>query len=56
MVLPQYNKNNHLVAYDKIATGDFAPRLIPLLQFRPTHISNEPALANAVPSASVRGK
>jgi prepilin-type N-terminal cleavage/methylation domain-containing protein len=43
MVLPQYNKNNRAVAYDLIPPGDYAPRLVPLLQFRPTRVSNEPA-------------
>lgn len=47
MVLPQYNKSTHVVTYDKVGASvagqfDEAPRLVPLLQFRPTHISNEP--------------
>ncbi|MHB8636363.1 MAG: PulJ/GspJ family protein [Fimbriimonadaceae bacterium] len=49
MVLPAYNKNTHAVVYDQVPAStsgnfDFAPRLVPLVQFRPTHISNEPAV------------
>ena len=50
MVLPAYNKSSRLVIYDKVPSTlspgnfDFAPRLVPLMQFRPSHISNEPAV------------
>ncbi|HLK14194.1 MAG TPA: prepilin-type N-terminal cleavage/methylation domain-containing protein [Fimbriimonadaceae bacterium] len=47
MILPVYNKNTRAVVFDKVPAStpgnfDFAPRLVPLLQFRPTRISNEP--------------
>ena len=48
MVLPAYNKSTHAVVYDQVpaltaGNFDYAPRLVPLIQFRPTRVSNEPA-------------
>lgn len=40
MVLPVYNKATHVPEYDP-TTG--APRLIPLVQFRPERMNNDPA-------------
>ena len=38
MIQPIYDKASHIVTY----SGD-APRLVPLIQFRPNHMSNDPA-------------
>ncbi len=45
MVLPVYDKRTRLVTYDRVSTTPivFAPRLVPLVQFRPTRVSAEPA-------------
>ena len=49
MVLPVYSKSNYKVVYDAVPAFkspgniDYAPRLVPLVQFRPSRISNEPA-------------
>jgi prepilin-type N-terminal cleavage/methylation domain-containing protein len=47
MVLPVYDKASRKVTYDLISTSPtvYGPRLVPLIQFRPTRVSNEPAEA-----------
>ena len=45
LIQPVYNKATRAVVYDIVSvTGgqDYVPRLVPLLQFRPTRISDEP--------------
>jgi prepilin-type N-terminal cleavage/methylation domain-containing protein len=41
MIMPVYNKTSRAVTYDAVGS-DFAPRLVPLIQFRPTRVSDEP--------------
>lgn len=44
MVLPDYNKTTRQVTYDNDPLlGDNYPRLVPLVEFRPTHMTNEAA-------------
>jgi prepilin-type N-terminal cleavage/methylation domain-containing protein len=42
LVQPVYNKATRAVTYDQVGS-DLAPRLVPLIQFRPNRVSDEPA-------------
>lgn len=45
MVFPVYDRRSRQVVYDVVSQSPriLAPRLVPLVQFRPTRVSNEPA-------------
>ncbi len=44
MVLPAYDRSSRLVSLDQVegAPGQFTPRMVPLLQLKPSRVSNDP--------------